>query len=62
MGSFSPDVSRLLQLCDEEDDATSGLAALKPDPDGRKAGENAAFHDVSVYLLKIFLCKCLILL
>lgn len=45
MGPFSPDISRLLQLCDEEDDATSGLAAPKPDPDGHKAGGNAAFHE-----------------
>ncbi|KAJ9563187.1 hypothetical protein OSB04_008347 [Centaurea solstitialis] len=44
VGPFSPDISRLLQLCDEEDDATSGLAAPKPDPDGQKVGENAAFH------------------
>lgn len=48
IGPFSPDISRLLQLCDEEDDATSGLAAPKPDPDGHKAGENVAFHDVSI--------------
>ncbi|KAI3498729.1 hypothetical protein L1887_34509 [Cichorium endivia] len=33
VGPFSPDISRLLQLCDEEDDATSGLAPPKPDPD-----------------------------
>ncbi|KAF5756619.1 putative transcription factor VOZ family [Helianthus annuus] len=45
MDPFSPDISRLLQLCDEEDDATSGLAAPKPDPDGLKAGENAVFHE-----------------
>lgn len=45
IGLYSPDISRLLQLCDEEDDATSGLAAPKPDPDGLTAGENAAFHE-----------------
>ncbi|XP_071736162.1 transcription factor VOZ1 isoform X2 [Rutidosis leptorrhynchoides] len=45
MGPFSPDINRLLQLCDEEDDATSGLPAPKPDPDGPKAGEIANFHD-----------------
>ncbi|XP_024987573.1 transcription factor VOZ1-like isoform X2 [Cynara cardunculus var. scolymus] len=45
VGPFSPDISRLLQLCDEEDDATSGLAAPKPDPDCHKAGESAAFHE-----------------
>ncbi|KAI7740871.1 hypothetical protein M8C21_021971, partial [Ambrosia artemisiifolia] len=42
----SQDISRLLQQYnDEDDDATSGLAAPKPDPDGQKAGENAAFHE-----------------
>ncbi|KAJ4868163.1 Transcription factor VOZ1 [Raphanus sativus] len=30
--SFSSDICRLLQLCDEEDDATSKLAAPKPEP------------------------------
>lgn len=45
LGPFSPDISRLLQLCDEEDDATSGLAAPKPDPDGLKPVENPAFHE-----------------
>ncbi|XP_076910758.1 transcription factor VOZ1-like [Bidens hawaiensis] len=44
MDPFSPDISRLLQLYDEEDDATSGLAAPKPDPDAHKASENAVFH------------------
>ncbi|KAK9051685.1 hypothetical protein SSX86_028313 [Deinandra increscens subsp. villosa] len=43
-GTFSADISRLLQLCDEEDDATSGLAAPKHDPDLHKVGENVAFH------------------
>lgn len=38
LGSFSPDISRLLQLCDEDDDVTSGLVAPKPDPDA---------HDIS---------------
>ncbi|CAA7015784.1 unnamed protein product [Microthlaspi erraticum] len=32
LGSFSSDICRLLQLCDEEDDATSKLAAPKPEP------------------------------
>ncbi|CAN6985521.1 unnamed protein product [Brassica oleracea var. botrytis] len=32
LGSFSTDICRLLQLCDEEDDATSKLAAPKPEP------------------------------
>lgn len=33
---FSSDIYRLLQLCEEEDDATSALAAPKPDPDAQK--------------------------
>ncbi|XP_076901763.1 transcription factor VOZ1-like isoform X2 [Bidens hawaiensis] len=45
VGSFSQDISRLLRPCDEEDDATSGLAAMKPDPDGSKVAENAGFHN-----------------
>ncbi|KAI7748350.1 hypothetical protein M8C21_014379 [Ambrosia artemisiifolia] len=45
MDPFSQNISRLLQLCDGKDDATSGLAAPKPDPDGQKAGEIAAFHE-----------------
>ncbi|KAL1567399.1 Transcription factor voz1 [Salvia divinorum] len=30
---FSSNISRLLQLCEEDDDATSALAAPKPEPD-----------------------------
>ncbi|KAL8032523.1 hypothetical protein ABFX02_13G102100 [Erythranthe guttata] len=33
---FSSEIHRLLHLCDEEDDATSALAAPKPDPDEKK--------------------------
>ncbi|XP_044496682.1 transcription factor VOZ1-like isoform X2 [Mangifera indica] len=32
LGSFSSDIHRLLQLCEEEDDATSALTAPKPEP------------------------------
>ncbi|XP_065867887.1 transcription factor VOZ1-like isoform X2 [Euphorbia lathyris] len=32
LGSSSFDICRLLQLCEEEDDATSALAAPKPEP------------------------------
>ncbi|KAJ1394018.1 putative transcription factor [Sesbania bispinosa] len=32
LGSFSTDICRLLQLCEEEDDATSPLAVPKPEP------------------------------
>lgn len=46
--SFSPDISRLLQLYDEEDDATSGLAAPKPDPDAQNTTQNATFHKVNI--------------
>ncbi|KAJ9565958.1 hypothetical protein OSB04_001924 [Centaurea solstitialis] len=46
--SFSPDISRLLQLYDEEeDDATSGLAAPKPDPDAHNTTQDIAFHKVA---------------
>ncbi|KAI3674793.1 hypothetical protein L2E82_51909 [Cichorium intybus] len=44
LGSFSPDITRLLQLYDEEDDATNGLAAPKPDQDSYNATQNATFH------------------
>ncbi|GFP79746.1 transcription factor voz1 [Phtheirospermum japonicum] len=36
LGLFSSEICRLLQLCDEEDDATSVLAAPKPEPDASK--------------------------
>uniref|UniRef100_A0A5B7AKN8 Putative transcription factor VOZ1 n=1 Tax=Davidia involucrata TaxID=16924 RepID=A0A5B7AKN8_DAVIN len=45
LGSFSSDICRLLQLCEEEDDATSALAAPKPEPDGQKAGYTAVFQE-----------------
>ncbi|XP_047311386.1 transcription factor VOZ1-like isoform X2 [Impatiens glandulifera] len=38
LGSFSTDIYRLLHLCEEEDDATSALAAPKPEPDNHKVG------------------------
>ncbi|KAK6917624.1 hypothetical protein RJ641_018377 [Dillenia turbinata] len=49
LGTFSSDICRLLQLCEEEDDATSALAELaapKPEPDAQNhqlsdtAGQN----------------------
>ncbi|XP_059658735.1 transcription factor VOZ1-like isoform X2 [Cornus florida] len=43
LGSFSSDICRLLLLRDEEDDATSALAAPKPEPDGQKVSNNAIF-------------------
>ncbi|CAH2034194.1 unnamed protein product [Thlaspi arvense] len=46
LGSFSSDICRLLQLCDEEDDATSKLAPPKPEPADQnlEAGKTAAFQ------------------
>ncbi|XP_010460649.1 PREDICTED: transcription factor VOZ1-like isoform X1 [Camelina sativa] len=46
LGSFSSDICRLLQLCDEEDDATSKLAAPKPEPADQnlEAGKAAVFQ------------------
>lgn len=49
LGSFSPDITRLLQLYDEEDDATSGLPAPKPDPDAHNDTEISAFHKVNIF-------------
>ncbi|XP_010538193.1 PREDICTED: transcription factor VOZ1-like isoform X2 [Tarenaya hassleriana] len=45
-GSFSSDICQLLQLCDEEDDATSKLAAPKPEPSDRvlEVGNNYIFQ------------------
>ncbi|CAL5409909.1 unnamed protein product [Camellia sinensis] len=45
LGSFSADIQRLMQLCEEQDDATSGLAAPKPDPDAQKMGDTTAFQE-----------------
>ncbi|XP_068319874.1 transcription factor VOZ1-like isoform X1 [Pyrus communis] len=47
LGSFSSDICRLLQLCEEEDDATSPLAAPKPEPNDQnlQVGESLAFHE-----------------
>lgn len=56
LGSFSSDICRLLQLCDEEDDATSKLAAPKPEPADQnlEAGKAAVFQRVSCSLQPIF--------
>lgn len=47
LGSFSTDICRLLQLCEEEDDATSALAAPKPEPNDQslQVGDNVVFHE-----------------
>ncbi|KAL6992468.1 Transcription factor voz1 [Sarracenia purpurea var. burkii] len=46
LGSFSTDMYRLLQLCEEEDDATSALAAApKPEPDSQKVGGSTGFQE-----------------
>ncbi|KAE9461857.1 hypothetical protein C3L33_06194, partial [Rhododendron williamsianum] len=43
--TFSSDIYRLLQLCEEEDDATSALAAPKPEPDSQKIGGATGFQE-----------------
>ncbi|KAK8642089.1 hypothetical protein V6N13_011451 [Hibiscus sabdariffa] len=47
LGSFSSDICRLLQLCEEEDDATSVLAAPKPEPNdqNQQVEDTAAFQE-----------------
>ncbi|XP_004293908.1 PREDICTED: transcription factor VOZ1-like [Fragaria vesca subsp. vesca] len=47
VGSFSSDICRLLQLCEEEDDASSPLAAPKPEPNDQKldTGESLVFQE-----------------
>ncbi|XP_027367177.1 transcription factor VOZ1 isoform X3 [Abrus precatorius] len=47
LGSFSTDICRLLQLCEEEDDATSSLVAPKPEPNDQtlQAGAKVIFQD-----------------
>ncbi|KAJ7968628.1 transcription factor VOZ1-like [Quillaja saponaria] len=47
LGSFSTDICRLLQLCDEEDDASSPLAAPKPEPKDHilQVGDNVIFQE-----------------
>ncbi|KAJ8761433.1 hypothetical protein K2173_001564 [Erythroxylum novogranatense] len=46
LGSFSTDICRLLQLRDEEDDATSGLVLpkLEPSDHNLQVGDNTVFH------------------
>lgn len=47
LGSFSSDICRLLQLCEEEDDATSPLAAPKPEPNDQsvQVGGDVVFQE-----------------
>jgi len=49
LGSYSTDICRLLQLCEEEDDASSPLTAPKPEPNDQalQAGGNVIFQEVS---------------
>ncbi|KAG8385497.1 hypothetical protein BUALT_Bualt03G0051500 [Buddleja alternifolia] len=42
---FSSEICRLLQLCEEEDDATSGLAAPKPEPDAQKVVDGSTLQE-----------------
>lgn len=51
---FSSEICRLLQLCDEEDDATSALAAPKPDPDAQKVVGGYTSQEVNNLLYYIF--------
>ncbi|KAG5561771.1 hypothetical protein RHGRI_004719 [Rhododendron griersonianum] len=44
LGTFSSDIYRLLHLCEEEDDATSALAAPKPEPDAQKVSDGTGFQ------------------
>ncbi|KAM7263868.1 hypothetical protein ACFE04_001551 [Oxalis oulophora] len=48
IGSFSSDICRLLQLCEEEDDASSQLAAPKKEPTdpNMQVGENSVCQEV----------------
>ncbi|GAU45698.1 hypothetical protein TSUD_86740 [Trifolium subterraneum] len=50
LGSFSTDICRLLQLCEEEDDASSPLAAPKPEPNDQtlQAGGKVVFQEVAM--------------
>lgn len=57
MVSFSSDICRLLQLCEEEDDATSALAdgtVPKPEPDaqGHQVGANVLFQEVGFLFVR----------
>ncbi|KAJ0233715.1 Transcription factor VOZ1 [Hirschfeldia incana] len=45
LGSFSTDICRLLQLCDDKDDATSKLAAPKPEPTDQNLEPYVPFAD-----------------
>ncbi|KAK4775409.1 hypothetical protein SAY87_023370 [Trapa incisa] len=54
LASFSSDICRLLQLCEEEDDATSALAAPKPEPNDQilHVGNDAVLQEVLNMSLK----------
>lgn len=43
----SSEIYRLLQLCEEDDDATSALTPPKPDPDAQKVVGGYASQEVS---------------
>lgn len=51
---FSSEICRLLQLCEEEDDATSALAAPKPDPDAQKVVGGYTSQEVCNLLLYLW--------
>ncbi|KAL5720241.1 Transcription factor voz1 [Ranunculus cassubicifolius] len=61
LGSFSTDICRLLQRCEEEDDATSVLAEPanpKPDPDahGIPAADTTSFQQVNYSICVLSEC------
>ena len=53
LGSFSTDICRLLQLCEEEDDASSPLAVPKIEPSDHnlQTGCNEIFHEVRIFMI-----------
>lgn len=50
LGTFSSDIYRLLQLCEEEDDATSALTPPKSEPGTQKVDSGAVFQEVGTML------------
>lgn len=60
LGTFSSDIYRLLHLCEEEDDATSALAAPKPEPDAQKVSDSTGFQQVyNCGFVILFLGTCI---
>lgn len=49
LGFNTSDLCRLVQLGEEEDDATSALAAPKSEPDAQKVGGAAGYQEVHIF-------------